>query len=490
MLRRLLIGLLAVLLALAVAVAVNTLRQGSRQVQVEPLPPLAVDVAGAGASLAVAVRARTVSGLLDPQGTAEAFDALHAHLQSRYPRVHAALQREVVGDGSLLFTWPGSDAAAEAIVLMAHQDVAPVAPGTDSLWQHPPFSGTVVDGFVWGRGAWDDKGNLIAQLEALEMLLAAGFQPRRTVYLVAGHDEEVGGRRGALVIAELLKSRGARIQFVIDEGLLIADGMMPGLQPPAALIGIAEKGFVSVQLSATATPGHSSMPPPPGQSAIGILGAALARVDAQPLPGGLDGGIARQMFDAVAPEMGGFNRVALSNLWLFGPVVEAMLAKGPSTNALMRTTTAITIVSGGNKENVMPGRADATVNFRLLPGDDEQTVLAHLQRVIADERVALKALPGAAMPSRVSAVDSDAYRLIERTVRELFPEVIVAPGLMLGGTDARHFDGFAGQVFRFSPVRAQPADLARFHGTDERISLDNLAELIRFYHRLVEQAAR
>lgn len=490
MLRRLLIGLLAVLLALGVAVAVNTLRQGSRQVQVPPLPPLAVDVAGAGASLAAAVQARTVSGLLDPQGTAEAFDALHAHLQARYPRVHAGLQREVVGGGSLLFTWPGSDPTAPAIVLMAHQDVAPVAPGTEGLWQQPPFSGAVADGFVWGRGAWDDKGNLIAQLEALEMLLAAGFQPRRTVYLVAGHDEEIGGRRGALVIAELLKSRGVRIDFVIDEGLLIADGMMPGLQPPAALIGIAEKGFVSVQLSATATPGHSSMPPPPGQSAIGILSAALARVEALPLPGGLDGGIARQMFDAVAPEMSGFNRVALSNLWLFGPVVEAMLAKGPSTNALMRTTTAITIVSGGNKENVMPGRADATVNFRLLPGDDEQTVLAHLQRVIGDDRVTLKTLPGAALPSRVSAVDSDAYRLIERTVRELFPEVIVAPGLMLGGTDARHFDGYAEQVFRFSPVRAQPADLARFHGTDERISLDNLAELIRFYHRLVEQAAR
>ncbi|MBT9487723.1 MAG: M20 family peptidase [Rubrivivax sp.] len=487
--RRLLFGLAVLLGLLGLAVGVNTLRQGSRQVSVPPVVGLKVDVAGAGASLSAAVQARTVSGLLDPQGTAAAFEQLHAHLAQRYPRVHATLKREVVGAGSLLFTWPGSEPAAKAIVLMAHQDVAPVAPGTEGLWKQPPFSGAVEGGFVWGRGAWDDKGNLIAQLEALETLLASGFQPRRTVYLVAGHDEELGGQNGAVPIVALLKQRGAKIEFVIDEGLLIADGMMPGLQPPAALVGVAEKGFVSVQVSAEATPGHSSMPPAPGQSAIAMLSAALARIDEHPMPGGIQG-VARQMFDAVAPEMGGFNRVALSNLWLFGPVVQGMLEKGASTNALMRTTTALTIVSGGNKENVLPGRADATVNFRLLPGDTPETVLAHMKQVVADERIQFKVVGLPSLPSKVSAVDSDAYRLIERTVRELFPDVVVAPGLMLGGTDARHFDGFAEQVFRFSPVRAKPADLARFHGTDERISLDNLAELIRFYHRLVEQAAR
>jgi carboxypeptidase PM20D1 len=364
-----------------------------------------------------------------------------------------------------------------------------VAPGTEGLWKQPPFSGAVHDGFVWGRGAWDDKGNLIAQLEALERLAADGFKPRRTVYLVAGHDEELGGLRGARPIVEALKQRGAKIDFVIDEGLLVADGMLPGLAPPAALVGIAEKGFVSVKLSVQGTPGHSSMPPPAGQQAIAVLGAALARVDAHPMPGGITG-VAEQMFSAVAPEMSGFNRIALGNLWLTGPLVERMLSKGQSTNALLRTTTALTIVSGGNKENVIPGRADAIVNFRLLPGDTPDTVLAHLKRVIDDERVELAISGEPALPSQVSSTDSDGYRLIERTLREVFPEAIVAPGLMVGGTDARHFDGYAGQVFRFSPVRAKPADLARFHGTDERLSIDNLVEMIRFYHRLVHQAAR
>jgi carboxypeptidase PM20D1 len=487
--RKGLIAVLALLGLLGLALAVNTLRQTSRQVTVPALAPLAVDGAAAAASLAVAVQARTVSGLLDPAGTAEAFDALQAHLQQRYPRFHAAAQRELVGGHSLLYTWAGADAAAPAVVLMAHQDVAPVAPGTEGLWKQPPFSGAVHDGFVWGRGAWDDKGNLIAQLEALERLAADGFKPRRTVYLVAGHDEELGGLRGARPIVEALKHRGAKIDFVIDEGLLVADGMLPGLAPPAALVGIAEKGFVSVKLSVQGTPGHSSMPPPAGQQAIAVLGAALARVDAHPMPGGITG-VAEQMFSAVAPEMSGFNRIALGNLWLTGPLVERMLAKGQSTNALLRTTTALTIVSGGNKENVIPGRADAIVNFRLLPGDTPDTVLAHLKRVIDDERVELAISGEPALPSQVSSTDSDGYRLIERTLREVFPEAIVAPGLMVGGTDARHFDGYAGQVFRFSPVRAKPADLARFHGTDERLSIDNLVEMIRFYHRLVHQAAR
>ncbi|MCP5285346.1 MAG: M20 family peptidase [Burkholderiaceae bacterium] len=489
MIRKALIALLVLLGGLGLVLAVGTLGKSSRQVTVPALAPLAVDGAAAAASLAAAVQARTISGLLDPAGTAAAFDALQAHLQATYPRFHAVARREVVGGHSLLYTWAGSDAAAPAVVLMAHQDVVPVAPGTEGLWQKPPFSGVIENGFVWGRGAWDNKGNLISQFEALERLAAAGFQPRRTVLMVAGHDEELGGQQGALAIVALLKQRGTKIDFVIDEGLLIADGMLPGLQPPAALVGVAEKGFVSVKLSVMGTPGHSSMPPASGQQAIAVLSAALAKVDAQPLPGGITG-VARQLFDAVAPEMTGFNRVALSNLWLTGPLVERMLSKGASTNALMRTTTALTIVSSGNKENVIPGRADAIVNFRLLPGDTPDTVLAHLKRVIGDDRVQMAISGEPSLPSQVSSTDSEGYRHIERTLREVFPDAIVAPGLMVGGTDARHFDGFAGQVFRFSPVRAKPADLSRFHGTDERLSIDNLVEMIRFYHRLVDQAAR
>jgi len=476
-------------LALILAVAINTWRQGSRQLEVAPLArPLAVDEAGLGERLAGAVRARTVSSLGDARLNAEQFQALHAHLQQAYPKLHATLRRESVGEFSLLYTWPGSDPAAKPLLLMAHQDVVPIAPGTEKDWAQDPFAGTLRDGFVWGRGAWDDKGNLVAQLEAIETLVAAGFKPRRTIYLAFGADEEVGGLRGARAIAELLKQRGVKLDFVLDEGLLITEGVMPGLAKPAALIGIAEKGYLSVVLKVPATPGHSSMPPPKGQSAIAMMAAAIKRIDDDQLPGGIKG-IAREMFETLAPEMPGMQRVALSNLWLFGPLVERQLAQGASTNAMLRTTTAPTVFNAGNKDNVLPGSAEATVNFRLLPGDSQAGVLAHVKQAVNDARFELYALPGAAEPSKVAPTASESYRLLNRTVREVFPGTLVAPGLMIGATDSRHFEAISEHIYRFSPVRAGPQDLARFHGTNERISTANLAELVRFYHRLVSQAA-
>ena len=487
MLKRVLIGLLALLALLAVAVAANTWRQGSRQVDVPPLALIAVDEAAAGESLAAAVRAKTISSATDAALNADQFAALHAHLQARYPKLHAALKREVVAGLSLLYTWPGSDLSAKPILLMAHQDVVPVAPGTEADWQADPFAGTIRDGFVWGRGAWDDKANLVSQMEAVEMLVASGFKPKRTLYLAFGADEEVGGLRGAKAIAKLLADAQVKLDFVIDEGLLITEGVLPGLKAPAAIVGIAEKGYMSVAIGVPATPGHSSMPPPRGTSAIAVMSAALSRLEDQQFPARIQG-VAREMFETVAPEMSGFGRVALTNLWLFGPIVRKQLEAGASTNAMLHTTTALTIVNAGNKENVLPGRAEATVNFRLLPGDTLDSVMAHVKQAVASERVELKMLPGATEASKVAPTESASYRLVERTVRELFPGTIVAPGLMIGGTDSKHFEIVADHIYKFSPVRAKAEDLPRFHGTNERITTANLADLIRFYHRLVSQA--
>ncbi|HZY18535.1 MAG TPA: M20 family peptidase [Ramlibacter sp.] len=483
MLKRVALVLLALLLLLVAAVAVNTLRQGSRQLEVPRAPALAVDEKAVAEKLASAVRFRTIASRDDPDANAAEFRKLHEDLQRRFPRVHATLKREVVAGYSLLYTWPGSDPQAKPVMFLAHQDVVPISPGTEDKWEVPPFAGEVKGDYVWGRGAWDDKGNLVAQLEAVEMLLASGFQPRQTVYLGFGHDEEIAGLRGAQQMVKLLQERNVRLDFVIDEGLLITEGIMPGLSRPAALIGIAEKGFLSVVMKVPGTPGHSSMPPPKGSSAIGMMSAALRRLDDEQLPAGLRG-VGREMFETIAPEMGGFQRVALSNLWLFGPMVQAQLEKGASTNAMMRTTTALTIMKSGNAENVIPGQAEATVNFRLLPGDTIAGVMDHVKAKSGD-RFELIALPGAAEPSPVSPTQSSSYQLINRTVRSVFPGTIVAPGLMIAATDSRHFTPVSDHIYRFSPVRAKPEDLSRFHGTNERIATSNLAELVRFYHQLL-----
>ncbi len=493
MIKRILLGLLGIVLLLAAALAINALRKGSRQMEVAPLAAIAVDEAGASARLGEAVRLRTISSREDATLNADQFTQFHALLQAKFPKVHATLKREVVADLSLLYTWEGSNPKAEPILFLAHQDVVPVAPGTEGDWQVPPFSGEVKDGFIWGRGSWDDKGNLMSQLEAVEMLLASGYKPERTVYFAFGADEEASGVRGASKIAAVLAERKVHVGFVIDEGLLVLDGVMPGIAKPTALIGVAEKGYMSVVLKMSATPGHSSMPPKKGTSAIGMMSAALKRLDDEQLPGGIRG-VAGEMFDTMAPEMGGFSRVALSNLWLFGPVVQKQLEGSASTNAMMRTTTALTIVNAGNKENVVPGRAEATVNFRILPGDTKEQVLEHVRnqvtQAVGADKFELMALPGAVDASKVAPTDSAQYKLLNKTVREVFPDALVAPGLMVAATDSIHYSAISEHIFKFSPIRANAEDLKRFHGTNERLTSKNYADAIRFYHRLLSEASK
>jgi carboxypeptidase PM20D1 len=252
--RNLVVLLVAVIAILGGVLAFNVVTHGSRQLQVAAVPRGAVDERGAAARLGEAIRFRTISNFLNPDQDAEALRGLQAHISASFPAFHAATKREIVAGYSLLYTWEGSDPKAAPFALLAHQDVVPVAPGTEKDWQQPPFDGVVSDGFVWGRGSWDDKGNLYAILEAAERLVKDGFRPKRTIYLAFGHDEEVGGRRGARAIAALLASRGVRLDFVLDEGLLITEGMLKGLDRPAALIGVAEKGYASLVLTTHATP--------------------------------------------------------------------------------------------------------------------------------------------------------------------------------------------------------------------------------------------
>jgi carboxypeptidase PM20D1 len=446
----------------------------------------AVALQPAAERLAGALRFQTVSHADALDSGAAALEELHAHLERSFPLVHANLQRERVGGHSLLYTWRGRDAQAAAVLLMAHLDVVPVAPGTEGRWTHPPFGGVVADGFVWGRGAWDDKSRVMAQLEAVESLLRHGLQPARTVYLAFGHDEELGGARGAQAIAALLLARGAKLHYVLDEGLVVSDGVIPGARRPVALIGVAEKGRVTVRLRASATPGHASTPP--RDSAIGRLSRAIAALEAQPMPARLQG-VAAEMFGTLAPEMGPGRRVLLANLWLFGPLVQRALEQTSVTNAMVRTTTAVTVVRGGLAPNALPGMAEAMVNFRLLPGDSADDVLDHVRRVARADGVEAALMPAAQPPSGVSPHDTDGYRAIRQSVNDAFGDVAVAPGLVVGGTDARHMSGLTDRVYRFSPVRVRPDDVSRIHGDNERLAIDNYAEMIRFFQCLLLRSA-
>ena len=486
MIKRLAYFLILLLSLLIAVIAINTLRHGSKQLTVTPAVVIELDELGAAGRLAKSLRFKTISSL-DPANPAIAeFNQLHAHLIQGFPLIHSKLKRETIGTASLLYRWEGSDTKAKPILLMAHQDVVPIAPDTEKNWHQAPFAGVISDGYIWGRGAWDDKGNLFAMMEAVEILLEKGFIPRQTIYLAFGDDEEVGGR-GAKQIASLFKARGLKFDFILDEGLLITEGMLKGLKPSVALIGIAEKGYVSIRLGLDATPGHSSMPPQ--KTAIGMMSVALTHLEKQQFSGEIRG-VAQQMFETIAPEMSSVNRVLLSNLWLFKPLVQHELSKASATNATLRTTTALTKIHAGNADNVLPGHIEATVNFRTLPGDSQASVVQHVKKTLANDDIVLTVADGNSESSTISPIDSVAYYNLNKTIREVFVNTIVAPGLMLGATDSRHFDGLSENIFKFSPVRATADDLPRFHGTNERISIKNYLEMIRFYHQLLGNTSR
>ena len=442
---------------------------------------------GAAERLAGSLRLRTISFEDSASFDGDAFRSLHAYLESAFPLVHSRLLREKIASHSLLYTWPGNDRSLKPILLMAHMDVVPVEPGTEGKWQQSPFSGRIADGFIWGRGAIDNKSAVVGIMEAAEMLLHEGFQPARTVYIAYGHDEEVGGERGAREIAALLKRRGVLLDLVLDEGGVIGDGVMSGIAAPTALVGIAEKGFVSIELSTTAAGGHSSIPPK--ESAIGILSAAITRLENNPMPARIETPT-RQLFERIGPQLSFAQRAVFANLWLTRPLVMKKLADNPTTNAMVRTTTATTMFQAGTKENVLASRARAVVNFRILPGDSVAGVVQYVRRAVNDSRVQVTQVKSfTAEPSPISTTDSEAFRTLERTIRSVVPNVIVAPYLVVVVTDARYFGELSDNIFRFLPVRLAPTDIERMHGTNERLAVRDYEQTIRVYRQLLINAA-
>ncbi len=477
----------AAALALVGAVLFNALRVPALPAATAKTPALPPGLDDAVRRLSAAIQIKTVSYAAANAGAASEFSALHRLIAESFPLIRGALKREVVNDYSLLYTWAGSDPSLPPVLLTAHMDVVPVEPGTEGQWTHPPYSGAIADGYVWGRGAIDMKHTLMATLEGVEGLLAQGFKPRRTVLLAFGHDEELGGEAGAKSIADLLEKRKVRALFSLDEGSAILEGVIPGATRPIAQIGLSEKGGLTLALRVKAKGGHSSMPPQ--QTAIGKISAAVVRLESHQMPATLDGpgGLGLR---AVAPALPFASRLALANSWLFGPLLIPRLSASPVTNALIRTTTAPTIIQGGVKENVLASEAVAVVNFRLAPGDTLEQVRRHVEQVIADPDVTISDYRGpGAEATAVADSDGPGYALIAATLHDLAPDALVVPGLVITGTDSKHYGRVSTAAYRFAPLRLAAADLARIHGTNERIAITNYGELISFYMALVRTSA-
>jgi carboxypeptidase PM20D1 len=450
--------------------------------QVEPVEGMPVDMQVVAEHLSAAIRCETYATGQADTPNRQGLLGLHRLLEGLYPRVHATLKREVINEFSLLYTWEGSQPALPAVLFMAHQDVVPVEPASLADWTYPPYEGQIADGFVWGRGAIDIKNQIVTLFEAVEGLLKAGYQPQRTIYLAFGHDEETLRGGGAEAMAALLQERMVTLAAVLDEGGTIVEGVLPGVKEPVAMVGISEKGYLTLEMSVQGQPGHTARPP--AHTAIGVLAGALSRLEANPMPGHVSA--VKPLFKAVGGSAPFFTQMAFANLWLFGSTVKRRLEANPGTNAAIRSTAAVSMMQAGLRENVLPAQARATVNYRMLTGDSIAAICDHVRQVIHDERVHFECVEGKAWEaSPISPVDSPAFHCLETTTRKVFGNIPVAPYMIAGATDARKYAALSENVYRYSPVVMEQTDLDRMHGTNERIAVVALEMMVKFYADLM-----
>jgi carboxypeptidase PM20D1 len=443
-----------------------------------------VDQARAALHLSQAIQIRTVSHQNKAENDWAEWDRLHAWLAATYPAAHAAMTREILPNKALVYTWQGSDPSLAPIILMAHQDVVPVTPGTEGDWKHAPFAGEIAEGAVWGRGSIDDKGTLVMMFEAAEALTAKGFKPKRTVIFVSGQDEEAGGT-GAQAAAALLKARGVKALFALDEGMAVVQDF-PMVGRPVAVIGVAEKGYATLKIVAPATGGHSSAPPK--ATGVETLSKAVLAITSHPFPLKFEGPGA-DMIKAIAPYAGGIVKVAAANTWLFGPVLTRTLGKSPASAATLHTTIAPTMLKGSPKENVLPQDATAWINYRIAPGQTAQDVMDRARMATRGLDVQLSWEGGQPRdPSPVSSSSSEGWKWLAALASQE-GAIPVAPGLVTAGTDSRNMTGVAQDVYRFAPMYASLTEFGMIHGTNEHMSLENLQRMTDFYTRLIASVA-
>lgn len=466
-----LIGIL--ILLLIVVLLFNTLRTSSKQVASAPIEKVVI-AEDIYQNLSKGLQYKTISFSEDAIPDSTAFFGFHRFLKETFPKVHENLELEKISTYSLLYTWKGSNTLKKPIILMSHMDVVPVNEPTLGDWEAGPFEGKITTKEIVGRGTLDDKGTLIGLLEAVEQLLEESFQPERTIYLAFGHDEEVGGANGAAKIAAHLKAQGVQALMTLDEGGFLAEGLIPGVEDDVAVVNLAEKGFASFKLIVETNGGHSSAPPK--ENTIGMLAQAIVDLESNQRPYKMVNPIDYQL-EYMAPELPFMQKMALSNTWLFKkPILEKLNA---------HTTTAPTIIGGGIKNNVIPTVAEATINFRILPGETIEIVEEHIKNTISD-KIKVEPVGFLTNPSPVSSIESEGYKALQQTIRNVFPNSVVIPGLVGGGTDARYFYDISDDVYRFYPIRLGPESMTRFHGIDEKIGKDNYKEIITFSYHLIK----
>ena len=430
------------------------------------------------------VKIPTVSALIEETGL-KPFQQLMAVLPKLYPQLHSALTCEQITDLGLLYRWVGTDQslANHPIVLMAHFDVVPVDPSDP--WTYPAFDGVIADDKVYGRGTLDDKGALTVLFEAVEALVGEGFQPRRDIYLSVTGTEEIFGATAAQ-IAQTVKERGLVPWLVLDEGGAVVDAPLPFVHVTAAMVGVGEKGIMTVTAQTSAEPGHASAPG--RMTAVSRLAKAIGQITPGIFQAKLPESI-KAMLAGFIPHTSGGAKIALQGMVKAPEATAQLFARlGGEPAALVRTTVAATMIEGGTASNVLPSSATATFNLRVALGETSQSVMARLRRAVKDKKVTLT-LVEASEPSPQSPTKGPEFAAIAEAVKAAYPEAVTAPYVMMAATDSRHFHRFSPAVYRFAPLAMNAAQRASIHGIDEWVSVDSLERGVTFYHHLIQSAS-
>ncbi len=413
------------------------------------------------------------------------FERFIDFLENTYPAVHQQLEVEKVNDYALIYKWSGSESGKKPIGLTSHYDVVPVLEGTEVNWEQDPFSGTVTDGEIWGRGTLDDKIGVIGILEAAEHLLEEGYTPKRDLYFMFGFDEEIGGDEGAAAIVDLLEKRGVTFDFVLDEGGAIVENMVPGVEQPVGVVGVSEKGSATAELTISGSGGHSSQPK--NHTNIGRVASAIAKLENTQFKADLRGP-GETLFEFAAPEMSFGMRYVFANKFIFEPIIESILLKQPATAALIRTTIAPTVFRAGEQYNALPEQATAVINLRVMPGESLEDVKKFIEETIDDDEISVSVTGSEA--TSVSSSDSWHFKTIQQAARNVYTDAVMVPYLMFAGSDAKHYDSISDNTYRFLPVLITSEDLTRMHGTNEHVSIDNYLNAIAFYMEVMKESDR
>jgi len=483
MLKKLLLSFVLIIGALLSIALVRTLMHIAPEPSVNVGVTADIDGEAAINNLAASIRFKTISHQDKEKFSPQEFEGFIKWAADTYPEFHSAMQLEML-EYTLLFKWEGSDNSLAPILLTAHYDVVPVIPGTESIWEEEPFAGVISNNRIWGRGALDDKSGVVGMMEAATYLIQNNFQPTRTVYFSFGHDEEIGGG-GAAQVTEKLKQEGVQLQWSLDEGSFVNRGFFPGVDKLVAPINVAEKGIMNLLIVAKAKGGHSSTPPK--KTAVTILADALIKLENEPLPGSLEG-LSAVMFDEVSKHMPFGYRFLFANRWLFGGLLDSQMSSTPVINAMIRTTTAPTMLSGSIKSNVLPIEATALINFRLHPRDSIESVTEHVRRVVGSDQVEVRTL-GGMEASGVSSWESPGYEIISSSLSKVYGEVVSVPGIMIAASDTRHYSKVADNSFRFNPFSIVPEDMTGFHGTNESIAVDSFIAGIKTYVDIINEGS-